>query len=57
MTLCAHCGKPRRGWAMWHNEPLCHTDEAGYPDCYRLVTVYHEPLGFRKVMSIPRRTR
>lgn len=27
---------------------LCHTGYVGRPDCYRRVTVYHEPLGILK---------
>lgn len=43
---CEHCGMPQRGEATVGVSPVCHT--AGpYPDCYRLVTVYDEPLGAR----------
>lgn len=27
---------------------LCHPNEPNRPDCYRLVTVYKEPIGARK---------
>lgn len=47
IVLCAHCGRPQRGSAQVDQSPLCHPDEPEYPDCYRLVTVYHEPLGIR----------
>lgn len=49
--LCAHCGNPQRGSAQIDHAPVCHTNESEYPDCYRLVTVYHEPLGIRKRRS------
>lgn len=45
MTSCGHCGSDREvhGWA--NGVPLCHPN-AGL-DCYRLVTVYREPVGYR----------
>jgi hypothetical protein len=56
MKTCAHCGKQfevggsltiggtlNKGSVTY---PLCHPNEGG--DCYRLVTVYGEPVGARK---------
>lgn len=46
---CAHCGRPMNdyagGFGMSQGKPLCHPNEQGRPDCFRLVTVYHEPIG------------
>ena len=44
---CAHCGRtPAAGYAGGVNgERLCHPDDRSLPDCYRRVTVYHEPVG------------
>lgn len=51
MTNCDHCGREQRGYAQLYREgknyALCHPDEG--LDCYRLVTVYGEPLGARKL--------
>jgi hypothetical protein len=46
-TLCAHCGFQLRGSAEVDGQPVCHTSPP-FPDCYRLVTVYHELLGSRR---------
>lgn len=44
VILCAHCGLPARGYAsLAGGTRVCHDDRE--PDCYRLVTVYGEPLG------------
>lgn len=50
VSECAHCGRPGpmhasllRGGRTF---PLCHPDDG--LDCYRLVTVYGEPIGARK---------
>lgn len=50
VSECAHCGRPGpmhasllRGGRTF---PLCHPDDG--LDCYRLVTVYSEPIGARK---------
>ena len=53
MTVCAHCGEETGTWirGVWDdgkNIKLCHTGYIGRPDCYRRVTVYHEPLGILK---------
>ena len=44
---CAHCGATARGYARdARGNRLCHvSDQEGGPDCYRRVTVWHEPLG------------
>jgi hypothetical protein len=47
---CAHCGFQMRGSAAVADKPVCHTGPP-YPDCYRLITVYHEPLGSRRPLS------
>jgi hypothetical protein len=47
-VLCAHCGLQQRGSAEAEGQPLCHPNDDSYPDCYHLVTVWHEPLGMRK---------
>lgn len=48
---CAHCGSPVRGYAITQGYQVCHTGTLppqNEPlDCYRLVTVYKEPLGSR----------
>jgi hypothetical protein len=46
-VICAHCGIQTRGMASIDGQPVCHTDPP-FPDCYRLVTVYHEKLGSRR---------
>lgn len=51
MTNCDHCGREQRGYAHLYREgknyALCHPDEG--LDCYRLVTVYGEPIGIREL--------
>lgn len=46
---CAHCGRVcgdfAGGYAAVNNKHVCHPNAHGRPDCYRLVTVYHEPIG------------
>jgi hypothetical protein len=42
---CAHCGKVGETYGQLNNSPLCHPNVG--MDCYRLVTVYHEPIGAR----------
>lgn len=59
---CAHCGRPmgnmEGGYATitaeWPPSPsgpglkrVCHPNVPGRPDCYRLITIYHEVLGVR----------
>jgi hypothetical protein len=52
---CAHCGKPRVGYGGINEAAVCHTGtvpaQAEPFDCYRLVTVYGEPLGARIAMD------
>jgi hypothetical protein len=49
---CDHCGQPVRNAAsVGGRTKVCHTG-GPYPDCYRLVTVYGEPLGSRHVPRI-----
>ena len=53
MNACAHCGQETGvtyGTITLHVGvvKLCHTGYEGRPDCYRRVTVYHEPLGILK---------
>lgn len=43
--ICGHCGGLLLGWAMMNDTYLCHPDVG--MDCYRLVTVYREPIGAR----------
>jgi hypothetical protein len=47
MTACGHCGlDPAAGYATGPDGTrLCHPDDPRLPDCYRRVTVWHEPLG------------
>jgi hypothetical protein len=54
---CAHCGRVcgdfDGGWATvtdlaGKSVPVCHPNALGRPDCYSLVTVYHERLGSRR---------
>lgn len=48
-ATCTHCGRTcgdeEGGWGSLNGEALCHPNVAGRPDCYRLVTVFHHPLG------------
>lgn len=43
---CAHCGRTGHCFAQVNKYPLCHPNEG--MDCYRLVTIYDEPIGARK---------
>jgi hypothetical protein len=46
---CEHCGaSPAIGYAFTGQGHVCHTDDPARPDCYRRVTLYHEPLGTLK---------
>lgn len=50
MIFCDHCGRvtgPAHGSVTAGEKTyrLCHTSDFTRPDCYRLVTVYHEPIG------------
>ncbi|MGH7792710.1 MAG: hypothetical protein ACREOB_10410 [Thermodesulfobacteriota bacterium] len=45
--ICPHCGLVRRGDSSVDNYRVCHTDSP-FPDCYRLITVYNEPVGYRR---------
>lgn len=47
---CAHCGRIGHVFAHIGDSAICHSDEA--PDCYRLVTIYREPLGSRIIRGI-----
>jgi hypothetical protein len=51
---CSHCGQPCGDYPGGYssvtagsNPPaiLCHPNDPMRPDCYRRVTVFHEPLG------------
>lgn len=53
---CAHCGNPQQGSANIGPVPVCHPDNPDLPDCYRLITVFHEPLGIRRPDAGPLRT-
>jgi hypothetical protein len=53
---CAHCGRIcgdfDGGFAAVSDADasivqVCHPNVIGRPDCYRLITVYHEKLGAR----------
>lgn len=55
---CAHCGRTcgggdfEGGYGGVYNAKrelvqVCHPNVIGRPDCYRLITVYHERLGCR----------
>ncbi len=48
---CGHCGNPRNGLGRVGGVRVCHTGTLPPTDdpidCYRLVTVYGEPLGSR----------
>ena len=49
---CAHCGRPcgnfEGGHASILGQRVCHPNVSGRPDCYRLITVYHEVVGVRQ---------
>lgn len=60
--ICADCGAPMQcghcghlmtlrecGWASVDAFPLCHRDDH---DCYKLVTVYHQPMGWANQSSV-----
>jgi hypothetical protein len=53
--LCEHCGRLAGnyggGWAAVGEARVCHPNVAGRPDCYRLITVYGEPVGARRLGS------
>lgn len=62
-TECAHCGQEIAahekasvpGTMGRGSIPVCHPDDLDRPDCYRRVTVYHEPLGvLRGPFALPR---
>lgn len=42
---CAHCGTLAFFAGFLNDAPLCHPNQG--LDCYRLVTVYREPIGAR----------
>lgn len=54
--LCGHCGRPcgnlRGGFAIVYSGDtlirVCHPNEPNRPDCYHLITVYHEVIGVRE---------
>lgn len=48
-TTCGHCGAGdvgsiEAGYSVLGDAYLCHPNERGRPDCYRLVTVYHHEM-------------
>lgn len=54
---CAHCGRMCGDYdagsasvndTLGNSVSVCHPNEPGRPDCYSLVTVYHQPLGYLK---------
>lgn len=51
MSMCAHCGRPKQGYAgIWLMKlifSVCHTGNttSGPPDCYRRIMTYDEPVG------------
>lgn len=51
---CAHCGRNcgdhAGGMASVDGQPVCHPNFSDRPDCYHLVTVYHEVLGSRRAL-------
>lgn len=58
--LCGHCGRAVKGLASVTDRdgkdvPVCHPSDPAEPDCYRRVTVYHEPLGYLMIscMRLP----
>ncbi len=49
---CGHCGATdvgtyAAGYGNAAGSPLCHPNESGRPDCYRLVTTHRHPLRCR----------
>lgn len=48
---CDHCGEDQDGYSSLTRGSktyyFCHPDDPNKPDCYRLVTVYGEPIGKR----------
>lgn len=59
MAVCVHCGDETGITygtipSITGDVKLCHTGYKGRPDCYRRVTVYHEPLGIlRDITPVP----
>lgn len=55
-THCAHCGRVCRdfegGYASVQGKAVCHPNALYRPDCYHLITVYHEPMGHRLTMGM-----
>jgi hypothetical protein len=46
---CAHCGRELKGCGEVEGNSVCHPDPAvDFPDCYRRITVYREPIGILK---------
>lgn len=43
--VCAHCGRVGHTYGSLNGAPLYHPTQG--LDCYRLVTVYREPIGAR----------
>lgn len=43
--ICAHCGRAcgdmAGGWSLINNQPFCHPNEPGRPDCYRMAQHGH----------------
>lgn len=54
---CAHCGKPRNGYGNYLGAKVCHSGtvppQSDPIDCYRLLTVYGEPIGSRMAKPTP----
>lgn len=59
IKACAHCGRIcgdfEGGFGGVYDgqgdvQQVCHPNVIGRPDCYRLLTVYHETLGKRRLI-------
>ena len=44
MSTCVHCGRSCQttmgGYASIGQQPVCHPNVPGRPDCYHMITVY-----------------
>jgi hypothetical protein len=53
-STCVHFGRTcdniADGYASIDGQPVCHPNFSDRPDCYHLITVYHEVLGSRRVL-------
>ncbi len=57
--ICGHCGRddigtPQAGYGAVGKTRLCHPNEPGRPDCFRLVTVYGHTMPCRCSERAPR---